>query len=68
MNNELKALQSVLADRVVEARKQSLKFRPNVLILVNNNEFIQMVGHGLLGGDFATPRYQGFKIKVLASD
>lgn len=63
-NEEKKALIESLFERVTEARRKSLGYMPNIFILVNENEFIQMVGHELLGGDIKTPRYKGFRVKV----
>ena len=61
---EREALITSLDSRVINARKLSMGLSPNVYILVTENEFVQMVGHDILRGDFKTPRYSGFRIKV----
>ena len=58
-------LLELLSIKVSEARRKSFSFAPNIYLLVNNDEFIQMVGHKLLGGNIKTPRFQGFRVKVL---
>ena len=61
---EKEALVHSLSERVTKARKLSLGYSPNVFILATENEFIQMIGHNILKGDFDQPRYAGFRVKV----
>lgn len=58
-------LLDLLSKKIKEARRRSLSVAPNIYLLVSNDEFVQMVGHKMLGGDFKNPRYQGFRVKVL---
>ena len=61
-------LLELLSKKVNEARRKSLSFAPNIYLLVTNDEFIQMVGHKILGGSFEVPRYQGFRVKVISNE